>query len=898
LLIKYGADINYKIDKDMDIFSYVRYNELFNHNKKVKLNKDMTKFILNNGFHRSNFVSKTFEYILYDNEEDNIKILEIIFKHFSYDISSILDILFIYKNDQAASNETLENLKNKTKNVFKIKDTFYDYVIEKKYYKALNVLFKYDANSKEIMLDNINKFNLLDIALQQNDKEFLMNILSYMVLDIEKIKFEIYMKEIIEKNYKEDIVLLFINTLIQEQFNIKSINFENLLLEASRKENIDIMKILLQLFLKTYTLHKGKYVLSRLKELDKPYLTLILNIAIKINDIKIVKYLIEDRILKTIININSKDKNNEYPIFAAYYSSKYYAKKYPSDNIKIFEYLLKKNIDINVNNKNNDSLICLALKEKEYEILKYLFKRSLPVHEEDISNKSHPLLRAVCQNNIKGVQSIMNKFEIKNNDEDISNKNISLLRTMYQYNIEEFESTMNNFKIEDINNWFNIHRKTDFIYEIHSKDNFNPFTLSYLLNYEEILKILINVDIISFPDNNYYTLLQYAILKEDVSMVQQLIHMGIDQTFGDIRYSPLDICIKIKNKEIFSILLNCNNEYLTTNLNESEESILITLINSNFPIEDKIELIQMLLNKGYKVEFINGRDDCEDDFILNYAIRKGEFPVVQFLIEHGAFVGEEYTYSNSPLKTAIEHDSIPIIKLLLERNAEINDGDNNDIPLYHVIEKNNENSFKIVKLLVKYGAEIDYGILEYSICNDSLQIFKLLFDRFIINNYEEKDTIIETFVQQAIENKKINFIKHIFDIYINDEKKYKRFYELINVLDYDIKMNLLGWLVKNKIDFFTVDIIKELIRESYIDIIKILIEYQFNFNIKDHNGDTPIYFAYLFNEKEIMNYLISSGANIDSINSKNKSFDNINKRYHYKSNPLIYTPIKRLKTDK
>eukprot|EP00833_Pecoramyces_ruminatium_P016045 jgi/Orpsp1_1/1190077/evm.model.d7180000076461.1 len=527
----------------MNILSSICYKKYYEDDyiNKTYFDKDIIRFILNNGFRQNEIDSHLINsLVILNNNKDNE--LEYIFKHFTYNNSMILKLVFINKNKKSISNLELDSLIVQLKKVVVIEESVYKFLISRGKYHTINTLFIYDKSTKDIMLNKIFKFNLINIALQHNEKNFLKNILNYESLDIQSIGFESIIINGIHNYYNSKILKFFTELLKQKHYNFEIVNFENILLEINKN----------------------------FKEIDINFIKVLIELTMKINNFELIKLLMEHKELKYVDIINTKDKNDEYPIIVAYYSSKYYAKKSPYKCYQIFEYLLKQGAKINAIQKNNIDTV------KEY------------IKKQNFTN-------SIC-----------------------------------------------NF-------------------------NFNILTFSYLTNKKNIFNFLINENekMFQISDSNNFYLLQYAILKEDIDMIYQIIKLNNENCIKYIKYL-LDMSIEIGNKKIFYILLNCKN----INFNEKNkygESPIMTIIKSPyFSFEDKKEMILTLFEKNF---FDPTKDYKYCLFLLNYAIKENQISIVKFLIENGVETEAKNSEEISALCCAIYFKSIPIVKILLDKGA-------------------------------------------------------------------------------------------------------------------------------------------------------------------------------------------------------------------------------------
>jgi len=866
LLLNNGANINYNINNrrhhEMNIISYLCY---MNYYHGYPFENNVLNFILHHGFDIKEINTQLMTFLITFNHYDK---LETIFRHYIYDNTLILDFLFKYRNKIVMSNHDIKNYITEAKRKIEIKESIYGVASCNNKCEAINILFDYDANIPDNLINIVQKYRLLTRAIKYNCSNLVKKVLNHESFNVNNVNFEKHIKDVCRSLNKGETTELFIELLKEKNYNFETVNFESILLEASRRRNNEMMKLILKLLLNIENLNEITTLNTlKIKNFDQYYLVLILNVAIKINNFTLVKLLLENDELKPVMNINIADRNNETPTVASYSSTKYYSKYYSKDktfnHIKIFKLLIEKGAEIVFNDKKEVSLLPIAIQDREYMILKYLLKRSINISKRDIGVYAHPLIKAICTNDLKIITDYIEKVFT---DED--KKNID-------YAVKN-------------------------VFSITSCDGYPPLILSYLLNRTEITSILINRVMIDIKDYYGYSLLHYAILKEDISLVKDLIRYHADINNDKYTNFALDTAIKIQNKELFSLLINCDN-IVVDQPNESGETPLLTLIKSqHFSLEDKKEMIEQLLKKeDCDINFIESSDfnrdnDDKGNTALIYAIKEGHPSIVKLLIDHGAEINEIYDNGNSPMKSAIQCESLPIIELLINNGANIHLKDSyDDTPLVYAIRLTKDKTEDIVRLLIHHHAKLNeedvYNKtpLIYAIDTNSLPVIKLLVEHGANINHEN---IVFT---KAIKTKNVDIInyfikQHIF-IPLNRVTEY---YELISKLPVEIMKETFKCLVQNNPEFFIFDVLREIIRENQIDIIKILIKNDFDFNIKDDKEMTPLAYAILFNQKKIIRY-IKESEKIQSIAIEKEESNEQNK----KLNKQMSNRNKRLKLD-
>ncbi|KAG4107370.1 ankyrin repeat-containing domain protein [Neocallimastix lanati (nom. inval.)] len=847
-------------NRRMNIISSICYKMYYENDyiNKSYFDKDNIRFILNNGFKQNNIDSHLINTLVILNNNKN-KELEFIFKYYTYNNSVILKFLFSYNRKISMTNKEICSLVIQLKKIVEIDESVYIYVMNRGHYHALNILFTYDSSSKEVMLKKIYELKLIKVALQHNRKDFLENLLNYEAFDIKTLEFENIIIEGIYNRYSADILKNFINQLKENHYNFETVNFENILLEINKnfcKSNLVILKVIIGLLIKINLNDKNEKTLEisdNLKKYDNSFPILLLNSVIKIDNLELVKLLMKHKELRLTENLNTKDKNDEYPIFSSYHALRYYSKQPSFNCYQIFEYLLKQGAKVDVKDVYNNSLICLALSEYEFMILRYIFKYASLVNNENTKQRNRQIMQAVYKDDV------------------------NLFKNLYY-------STSNMDKL---------------INSIICKNKFNIITLSYLINSRNVLNYLLNEKTIQFYDYNKYYLIQYAILKEDISMIKRLIELGNENYFDSIKHL-LNISIEISNKEIFNILLDCDNINFNEYNKYSETPMMALIKSPYFSMEDKKEMI----NKFYKKKKEQGLTEFPISrmFLLKRAIKENQIPIVKLLINNGADIEVTFSEDVSPLHYAIYFGKVSMIKALLNYGANVNKKDNDSkTPIIYAFENINEDSLSIIKLLIEYGANVNIidneskTPLKYAIIYNSFPIVKLLIENGSDINFNSRNRIEDDILYLAIKYKNLDIIEYIIKNHFNIKPEFKNeYYEYINQLDHPLmKKKIFKWLAKYTNEFFTGNIINTIIREGHIDLIKCLIKNNININIGDENGHTPLFFSYLFNESEITKVLINGGA---VLSNKEKYSNIFNNRKKY--DDLINNRIKRIKISK
>jgi len=130
--------------------------------------------------------------------------------------------------------------------------------------------------------------------------------------------------------------------------------------------------------------------------------------------------------------------------------------------------------------------------------------------------------------------------------------------------------------------------------------------------------------------------------------------------------------------------------------------------------------------------------------------------VSQLLDKHPDWINADKFWGDTPLHTAVQVANLDIIKLLINRGADVNEVKDFGVTPLHIAVYNN--NIEIAKLLLNSGADInsigyrqDYTPLHIAICGHNMEMIK-----FLIQNNADlsiKDGKGRTSIEHALENK-------------------------------------------------------------------------------------------------------------------------------------------------
>ncbi len=391
-----------------------------------------------------------------------------------------------------------------------------------------------------------------------------------------------------------------------------------------------------------------------------------------------------------------------------------------------------------------------------------------------------------------------------------------------------------------------------------------PFALGNTLYYANEDRKLKNIYEQAFP-------LHYAIEYNQKEKAIALIKKGVNIHNPDSNdQTPIKIALNRVNYEIAILLL--------------EKGAILYERSEGF--------YQYILKSNYKnIELISKHQPYIKNGLLFTAVVDGNLDLAKSLINLNANVN--YFYDDAPvLFWACNSGKLDIVTLLLEKGANVNIRyEHGDIrtPFTELVDdflRHDELKEKLVliRLFFKYGAKIGKSKEDIS---DAVVLFGRLLgtaDNDIIFlllkhglNVNEKGHNDKSLLQMALEKGDLKVIKYLNEHgasikKINPNDLLRIFLEARR--DGNNKVELVRYFLETKLINAnrTVDGEPLLCIAYTLEFAKLLVEYGANVNAKiKKSGDTPLAIAVYMNNLDIVNYLISKGANKFVLNNNQET---------------------------
>ena len=446
----------------------------------------------------------------------------------------------------------------------------------------------------------------------------------------------------------------------------------------------------------------------------------------------------------------------------------------------------------------------------------------------------------------------------------------------------------------------------------------------------EIFKYLIsNGADVNFIDHDQCTPLLYACHESKIRHTKMLVLCGANINATLFGHSALYYATKNNNLEMVKYLLSCgacfSNECIEFAIkwHYNEIAKFIIRYTSYIMYDTKTALDYALRYKNNDImKFLidNGMLYNQTLFYQNcyhYAIVHNSYEIIDFLQEEGYSINNAFLYPSTneeeddilDIDDEIQKNPIPVFvvvvmenrnemaEFLLKKGANPNQKYNHGAPLYYAIQNHN---YEMVKILIKYGAELDlnnlskyitfydeenstfYEIIEYLIKSDTSFVKSILctyynFIQLIVVNPCQMNFLIQNGVDYSyypITDGLINYelpishnehelkeIKQKFEIlcqigiglYDSNEKPLLHYY----IQDFDI----FKYLVEKGVNIRSIsrgkNIIHYIAKKGTIEMLKYALKFGIPFYKTDDKGRTPYDIAVSFKKYDIASFLDS-----------------------------------------
>ena len=147
---------------------------------------------------------------------------------------------------------------------------------------------------------------------------------------------------------------------------------------------------------------------------------------------------------------------------------------------------------------------------------------------------------------------------------------------------------------------------------------------------------------------------------DDIAVVTLLLSKGVSPNTVDAKGNPmLNLAIKDKSTKVTELLINDKRTDVDLSNKYGETPLMIASIDGDLTL-----VKTLVLQKKAMVNHIGWTP-------LHYACSKGNLEVAQFLVTNGALVDSLSPGNTTPLMMAVQSGNEQLIKLLLDKGADI-----------------------------------------------------------------------------------------------------------------------------------------------------------------------------------------------------------------------------------
>ncbi|ORY73999.1 ankyrin, partial [Neocallimastix californiae] len=224
--------------------------------------------------------------------------------------------------------------------------------------------------------------------------------------------------------------------------------------------------------------------------------------------------------------------------------------------------------------------------------------------------------------------------------------------------------------------------------------------------------------------------------------------------------------------------------------------------------------------------------------VLREIIHDNKTSILNYLIDHGLPIEKRNSEGNTLLFLAIFYRKLDIIKLLLDKGANIkhkNKKGERKYPLFLAIFYR---KLEFIKLLLVKGANIKHiNKKGESIIHDNkIVILKTLMKHGLLLEMKNSEGNTPLFLSIFYRNTKI------IEMLLENGANIKH---------------------KNKNGEVTVKMVNQIIEDKKLNILKFLIDHKLNLEMENKDGWTPLFYAVSFPRPVMVEALLKYGANIN-----------------------------------
>jgi len=320
-----------------------------------------------------------------------------------------------------------------------------------------------------------------------------------------------------------------------------------------------------------------------------------------------------------------------------------------------------------------------------------------------------------------------------------------------------------------------------------------------------------------------YDLLKVAVESNNFSLVEKVIQYE-PITYNNIHTNEILIkAILLYNIPILKLLID------SFILNSSSTSKTKYNNCNNYNEEEKEQFMDDKSNDNCKMKINENQYDIKYlNFLLNLAIQNNNFNLVKFIIENYNYEGtnninEKDIHQEYPIITALYSSDFEIFKYLLDHGANYNTKNDNGLSLLLLAIQKNKLKF-VECLLLKSNLNINEK--DYNGISPLMKAIN-----------QNNSSIVEQLINYNNKRK-----RHDYHYHDDDQHRHKKIKLVINEKDNKGNCPLIKAIHRNNFDIV-------------FSLVNYGIKNNFDMNVKDSNGNTPLTLSYKYRFFPIFKYL-------------------------------------------
>jgi len=473
-------------------------------------------------------------------------------------------------------------------------------------------------------------------------------------------------------------------------------------------------------------------------------------------------------------------------------------------------------IQVNLSKNNGETALMLAAEMGYLEVVKELLKAQGCAVNQQAKNGATALMKAVQHGHVAAVKELLNipgiNMDLCLQDDNIAGSSLLHMAAMYGH-LEIVKLLLDSH--------VNVNQAR--------QDGCTPLHLAAINGHTAIVNALLQAGAKVNQGNNINTSALYVAAEHGQAEVAKLllqVGADINQSRTTDNWNPLYIALAMGQFNVVKVLLQN-----------------VPPINENESYRDVIRKLVEVVNVSVNQIFFNF-----DAPLLSIAAKKGEFEVVNALLELGANVNQGTILGNTPLCLAAENGHVDIVNILLKFGANINQPNLNGItPLYMAAEHDH---LDVVKTLLNAHANFN---LANNHGHTPLHIAA------ISNHFDTVRILLQPPATFTIEQ--------LIQPIRGDDKA-----PLLFIAAEYGQLDIVNALIAAGIPVDQTNINKATplciaAENGYLDVVKALLAANANVNQENINNVTSLWIAANLGYVDIVNALIDKGANVNKANA-------------------------------